>query len=324
MPVPAASLDPAAQTAQLPDSPSSARVVQLAMPLSAAITVIVNEGSGGASAVGSETLEQAFVRAGLDARIRRVRSQQIVSEATRAAGEGHVLVAAGGDGTVSSVASVAVQHGATFGVVPLGTLNHFARDAGIPTDLAEAIATIAGGRTELLDVGTSNNRIFVNNASLGLYPRLVWEREQEQRRGRGKWAAFSIALFRTWRRYRTLTVRLTVDNVVFVRRTPFVFIGNGEYQAEGMDLGKRQSIGGQLSVYLAPEAGPFEILALPFRALIKRTENVKLEAFTAGDVSIETARPTVDIAFDGEVAILEAPLRCSIRHGALRTLVPEP
>jgi diacylglycerol kinase family enzyme len=287
------------------------------------VTVFLNQGSGRTAATSNDAIAAAFAAGGITATIVRLRGAEIRREAERVAAAGHTLVAGGGDGTVSTVASVAARTGAAFGVLPLGTLNHFAKDAGIPMALEEAAAIIAAGHTRRFDVGVTNDRIFVNNASLGLYPRLVWEREQEMRRGRGKWTAFAIALLRTWRRYRKVTVRMTLDGVSLVRRTPFVFVGNGQYQAEGLGLGRRTSIGDHLSVYLAPEAGPIEIAGLPLRALVRRLKDVQFEMFSACDVAIETARRPVRMAFDGELAILDPPLRCTIRLGALRTLVPE-
>src|SRR5512145_345184 len=158
----------------------------------AAAAIIVNQLSGSAESRGKE-LDDAVRQAGLEARILRVHSTELIAAAERAAAEGFVLVAAGGDGTVSTVASVAVRTQSTFGVIPLGTLNHFARDAGIPLDPAKAAAVIAAEHTRELDVGQMNGSTFVNNVSLGLYPRLVWERQREQHRGRGKWTAFALA-----------------------------------------------------------------------------------------------------------------------------------
>ena len=288
------------------------------------VTIIVNEASGSAVEKLGE-LDAALSRAGVDARVLRVRGPQIIEKATEAALAGSVLVAAGGDGTVSSVASVAVRTGVTFGVIPLGTLNHFARDCGIPLDIDQAVAVVAAGHTRTIPVGQVNGTTFVNNASLGIYPQLVWERQMEQRRGRGKWTAFAIALVRTWQRYPTVTVRVSVEGVAFVRRTPFVFVGNGDYVAEGLALGTRQSLPtGQLSIYLAPGASRFEMLALPFRALAGRlTPDVKFESLAASEVSIETARRRVDLAIDGELTAVSPPIRCAIHDRMLRVLVAE-
>ena len=289
------------------------------------VTVIVNARAGSAGVDRLVELERAFARAGLPVRFDRVADgAMIATRAREAAARGEQLVAAGGDGTVSTVAAVAVETGATFGVLPLGTLNHFARDAGIPANLDSAVAAIAAGHVRMLDVGEVNGRVFVNNSSLGLYPRLVWEREAEQRRGRGKWTAFAIALFRTWRRYRTVTVRMTVDGREHVRRTPLVLVGNNAYRLEGLQMGARTALDeGQLSLYVAPQCGRFEILALPFRALAGRlAADVTFESFLATALSIETARRHVSVALDGEVAIMRPPLHYRIRAAVLRTIVP--
>jgi diacylglycerol kinase family enzyme len=289
------------------------------------VTVIVNTRARNAGVDRFVELERAFARVGPRVRFDRVTDgAAIAARAREAVARGEQLVAAGGDGTVSTVAAVAVETGATFGVIPLGTLNHFARDAGIPADLDAAVAAIAAGHVRGLDVGEVNGRVFVNNSSLGLYPRLVWERDAEQRRGRGKGTAFGIALFRTWRRYRTVTVRMTLDGREHVRRTPFVFIGNNAYRLEGLQMGARTTLdGGQLSLYAAPHRGKFEILALPFQALAGRlAADVRFESFLATAISIETARRRVSVALDGEVTIMRPPLHYRIRAAALRTIVP--
>jgi diacylglycerol kinase family enzyme len=290
----------------------------------AAAAIIVNELSGSAESRGKE-LDDAVRQAGLEAGILRVRSSELIAAAERASAEGFVLVAAGGDGTVSTVASVAVRTQSTFGVIPLGTLNHFARDAGIPLDPAKAAAVIAAGHTRELDVGEMNGSTFVNNVSLGLYPRLVWERQREKHRGHGKWTAFALALVRTWRKYPTVTVSLEVDGIPLVRHTPFVFIGNGEYEAEGVRLGRRPAIAdGKLSIYLAPDVGRFELLALPIRAVAGRlAADVRFEVFHARDVRVESVQPTFGVAADGELNTdVRSPLHCRLLPRALRTLVP--
>jgi len=288
------------------------------------VTVIVNEGSG-SGAPPEADLDGALSRAGLDATVERVRGDEVRAAAERAVHRRRAIVAAGGDGTVSTAAAVAIEHGATFGVIPTGTLNHFARDAGIPLDIEAAVATIAAGHTRLLDAGSVNGRTFVNNVSLGFYPRIVRERELERQRGHGKWPAFGIAIARTWLRYQTVTAHLTVDGAALVRRTPFVFIGNGAYKPEGLDVGQRVSMdGGRLWIYLTPECGRFEMLALSVRALAGMLgSDVKLEVLSTTEMTIETSRRHARLAIDGELATAHTPLRCAIHPGALRTLVPQ-
>ena len=288
------------------------------------ITVILNSTAGSADGSPRSRIEQAFARAQIAAEVRTVTGPEVRAAAERAAADGSTLVAAGGDGTVSTVAAVAAAAGVTFGVVPLGTLNHFAKDAGIPLDVDEAAQAIAAGFTRALDIGVVNDHLFVNNVGLGLYVRIVRERERQQRQGRRKWTAFAIGLANAWVRFRTLTVHLDVEGTALVRRTPFVFIGNGDYKAEGLDVGSRTSIdAGRLSIYVAPEAGRFDLIGLSLRALAGRlTPDVKLEEFSATEMTIEIPAPRIDAAIDGELVRLRPPLTCVIRPGALRTLVP--
>ena len=292
------------------------------------IAVLINEHSGlNPRPDAGEKIQALFAGAGAAVRLERVRhGGDLAARARQAASRSDVLVAAGGDGTVGSVAGAAVETNATFGVLPLGTLNHFARDAGLPLELPEAVQTIVHGRVRDVDVGDLNGRIFVNNSSLGIYPRMVWERNVEQHHGRGKWTAFVIAMARTWRRYRMLVARMSIDQRVHVVRTPFIFVGNNEYLAEGFELGARGALdGGRLSIFVAPECGRFEILTLPLRAKANRlTADARFQRFLAEEVTIELSRRHVSAAFDGEVAIVRTPLHFRVRRAALHLLVPGP
>jgi diacylglycerol kinase family enzyme len=291
------------------------------------ISVIINEKSrtAGRADAGGE-IQALFAKAGAQVRLERISNPgDLAARARQAAARGDLLVAAGGDGTVGAVAAVAVETRSTFAVLPMGTLNHFAKDLGIPSGLPEAVAVITAGHVHDLDVGEMNGRIFVNNSSVGIYPRMVWERNAEQQRGRGKWTAFAIAMARTWRRYRTTIARLSIDGRQVVARTPFIFVGNNAYHVEGFEIGARAALDrGRLSVFIAPECGRFEILTLPVRALRKRlTQDPKFASFEASEVSIELSRHRVSVAFDGEVALMRPPLRYRIRQRVLRTIVPE-
>ena len=128
--------------------------------------------------------------------------EEVVELARRAAqSDSRIIVAGGGDGTINAVASAVINTDKTFGVLPLGTLNHFAKDLHIPLDLEDAVRTVLAGHTTQVDVGEVNERIFLNNSSLGLYPRLVHEREKKQQLGSRKWTAFFWAGVAVLRRY---------------------------------------------------------------------------------------------------------------------------
>jgi len=289
------------------------------------VSVIINERSGTVARpdAGGE-VQALFAKAGVQTRLERVREPgDIAARARQAASRGDVLVAAGGDGTVSTVAGVAVETNATFGVLPMGTLNHFAKDVGIPLDLEGAVSVIVAGHVRPLDVAEVNGRIFVNNSSVGLYPRMVLERKVEQRRGHRKWIAFAIAMVRTWRNYRMVVARLGVDGKEVVVRTPFIFVGNNQYQVEGFQLGGRSRLDeGRLSIFAAPDAGRFEILALPMRALTNHlSAATPFLAFQTETMAVDVFHRRVSVALDGEVGVMHGPLQYRIRPRALRAII---
>jgi len=242
------------------------------------------------------------------------------------AGRYDVLAATGGDGTVSSVAAAVARAGKTLAVIPTGTLNHFARDAGIPTDIGQAVAVIGNGRERAVDIGMVNEHVFLNNVSLGGYPHMVHHRTVLERRGRSRPVAAAIAIARTWWRLGKLTAALSIDGREMLRRSPFILVGNGSYVLSGLSLGRREEISdGRLSLYVAPATGRIGVLALPMRALTGTLERVEqFEVFSADRITMQFRRPRIEVAIDGEVRILESPLHFSIRRAALRVLVPAP
>ncbi len=169
------------------------------MPAPAAIVVIVNSSAGTAAKRERIEVELAdlFRAAGTTAEVIALeRGQDPAAVARDASARASIVVAAGGDGTVSSVAAAVVDSPAALGVLPLGTLNHFAKDLHIPLDLADAIRVVAAGHIGHVDVGQVNDRVFVNNSSIGLYPSIVEEREALRRRGHRKWPAMALATVR--------------------------------------------------------------------------------------------------------------------------------
>ncbi len=292
------------------------------------MAVIVNAGAGpGYGPAWHASLAARFSAHGLDADITLASDANHMMEAARAAlaGGAPVVVAGGGDGTVNAVASVVLDSGAVFGVLPMGTLNHFARDLRIPSQLDAAIAILAAGQVARVDVGEVNGRIFLNNSSLGLYPDVVRDRQRQQRRlGRGKWTAFGWAALAALRRYPFLSLRLTMGEAGLARRTSFVFIGNNEYQMQGFNIGERVRIdGGMLSVYVAQRPTRFGLLKLALRALFGRLrQSREFHIFQAAEMVIETRHHRLRVATDGEVTVMAPPLRYRIRPAALPVIVP--
>jgi diacylglycerol kinase family enzyme len=236
-----------------------------------------------------------------------------------------MIVAGGGDGTVSTVAAALVDTGIVFGVLPLGTLNHFARDLGIPPELADAVAILAGGEAARVDVGEVNGRIFVNNSGLGLYPDIVRERERQQKRlGRGKWPAFAWATLSALRRFPFLVVAMAVDGKEVLRKTPFVFIGNNEYRMEGFAIGERSRIeDGLLSLYVAQRPGRWRLVQLAVRALTGHLRQARdFDAILAAEIVVRSKRKRLHVATDGEVSVMTPPLHYRVRPASLIVMRP--
>lgn len=235
-----------------------------------------------------------------------------------------VLVAGGGDGTIASVAARLLDGDTALGVLPLGTLNHFAKDLGLPLDTDGATQAIARGQTRCVDVGEVNGRCFLNNASLGLYPRVVLAREQAQRRLRlGKWAALARASWQALRDPRAFVVTLVVDGERLQRRTPFLFVGNNRYVLAGIDAGKRETLdGGVLSLHVLRPQSPLGFVWMALRTLCgRRSRERDFERFLVREFEVETTEPRPEVACDGEVARLASPLRFRVRPRALRVVV---
>jgi YegS/Rv2252/BmrU family lipid kinase len=292
------------------------------------IEVIINASSG-ADDKGDvqRRLREAFAASGIDAHVSLARSGAKIDHLAQQAAlsDVEIIVAGGGDGTINAVASAAIKSGKTMGVLPFGTMNHFAKDLHIPLEIEGAIETIVGGHTISVDVGEVNGRIFVNNSSLGLYPSIVRERRKQQSLGWGKWPAYIWAALAVLRRYPFLNVRLSVDGKELTSRTPFVFIGNNEYEMETLNIGGRACLdAGNLSLYMSDRTSRLGLIRLALRALFGGLRQEKdFIALCTKEIWIETKHRQVRVALDGEVEAMEPPLHYRILPRALRVLAPK-
>ncbi len=239
-------------------------------------------------------------------------------------GGADIVVAGGGDGTINAVAAALARSETALGVLPLGTLNHFAKDLGIPLEIEAAIRNVFTGAPLAVDVAEVNGRCFINNSSLGLYPRIVRRREAHQRQGARKWIAFAKALAYVARHPSSLYMRLKIDDAhARVRKTPFVFIGNNRYEIAGLSIGKRARLtDGRIWICQAPDATGWGLFRLTLRALAGRLRDSDLEAADASEVWIDIHHHSTDVSTDGEVARLNAPFHYRTRPAALRVIVP--
>lgn len=246
--------------------------------------------------------------------------------AEAAKGDWRVVMAGGGDGTINTVAAHLLGTDKILSVLPLGTLNHFAKDLQIPIDLEGAAGIAISGVPITVDVGEVEGRIFLNNSSLGLYPSIVHEREKKQSLGSGKWPAFVWAAITAFRRYPFLQVRLEAGGRKFDLKTPFVFLGNNEYLMEKFDIGARARLDrGVLSCYVTNRTGRWGLVRLALRALLGHLREEKdFLALLTEEITIKTRHKRLRVALDGEVELMQAPLRYRSRPGALRVMAPRP
>ena len=181
-------------------------------------------------------LMSAFDKHGISAVMEFLPGAELRSAAERTrqrvvGGELDAVVVGGGDGSIRTVASVLAGSDVPLGIIPLGTLNHFARDLRIPVFADRAVAVIASGEQRYVDVGEINGKIFINNSSIGIYPYLVLERERRRRRRRlSKWTAIVLALPRVLRHLPLFRLKIRIQGLVEPCRSPCVLIANNEYR----------------------------------------------------------------------------------------------
>lgn len=288
----------------------------------------MNEAAGAVanSDVGPEQVRQIAASLGIDAQFLTFPAgglERVTRKAIKLGSDG--VVAVGGDGTVSAIAGVLAGGKVPLGVLPMGTFNHFAKDAGLPLKLEDALQVIAQKNIRHVDVGEVNGRVFINNSSIGGYPEAVRERdEQRSRSGRKKWLAMLLASLRVFRRYPLLRVKLELDGHIVFRTTPFVFVGNNEYKMSFFTYSARHHLdGGKLSVYTANCQNRREFLRLFWLYLtngLQQAEN--FESHTVTELWVETRKHHLRVAADGEVMRMQLPLHYQIRPRALKVFVP--
>lgn len=235
-----------------------------------------------------------------------------------------VVAAAGGDGTVNAVASALVDTSTALGVVPLGTLNHFAKDLGLPIATDAALQVLATGHVTAVDVGQVNDRIFVNNSGLGLYPEMVFNREQREKQGAPKWRAAFVESVRAFVRYRRLHIGIEVDGHHQHRYTPAVFVGNNEYSLEATLAAERRSlVTGHLCLYVPHPQARLKLAWWSLRAFFGNPHaDHEFDKIISRGFTLQSRQRRLRVSLDGEVTTLEPPLEYSSRPLALRVMVP--
>jgi diacylglycerol kinase family enzyme len=276
------------------------------------------------------TLVAALAQHGVTVEIRLVEGESLTGAAKRALmqakrGEIDAIVVGGGDGSVRTVAGVLAETGVPLGVLPLGTLNHFAKDLGIPLHVEEAAATIAGGYVRVVDLAEVNDEPFINNSSIGIYPYMVIDRDRRRAQHRiAKWMAMVPAFLRMLRHFPRRKLRIEAKSFARPYRTPCLFVGNNEYGMELFTFGKRQSLdAGTLWFYVVKPRNPAEFLAMVWRLCFGHLDQSRdLDKFALADATISAKTSRLPVALDGEVKIMHTPLHYRSRPRALCVIVP--
>lgn len=296
--------------------------VKLLVLLNPAAGTLANSSAGDEP----ERIRAGFVAAGADAEVRNVEGNDLhdaVAGAVR--GRYDAVIGGGGDGTLNTIAAALVGSETAFGVLPLGTHNHFAKDLGVPLDLDQAVTSLATGTTRRIDVGEVNGRLFLNFSGLGLHPLVVKHRDaQREALGRAKFFAMFVALLRVLRVMPIMRVTLEFGDTVLRRVTPSIIVCNNPHQVsvfgvENVSYSDRRV----LNVYLARSTSPLGVIWLFLRAAFRRLDNAQdFEAMALPDVTIDTTNQHARVSIDGEVTDLRTPLRYRIRKGGLKVIVP--
>lgn len=300
-------------------------------PDGAPLPVVINRSGGTAASMGdslADAIQDAFAAAGCRIDLHLVTGREVEGTVSRLA-SAPIIAIGGGDGTVGSAAQARIESGGgALGILPLGTRNHLAGELGIPADLAGAAAAIAAGTIRHIDLAMVNDRVFVNNASIGLYPLMVrWRDARRKRNSLPKWLATLPATWATLRRLPHHRLRIGGGGMAETVVTPLLFVGNNRYTLERGRVGKRVALDdGLLSVFAVRPRSRTGLIWLALRTLIGFSDPE--EDFAAiGDSAGFTVRSpsaTIDIALDGEVSRMATPLVFSLRARALAVIVPRP
>lgn len=292
------------------------------------ISVLLNRGGGAVMADPGirKKAAAALKAAGIDAKVELIGGGECEVRSRAIAERGDpLLIVGGGDGTISAAGSALAGSKTALGILPLGTLNHFARDLGIPFDLEEAAGVIAAGKVANVDLAEMNGQIFINNSAVGLYPLMVLDREKQQKKlGRSKRLALLVASLRMLARFHHQQLSLTVNNRKTQVDSPLLFVGNNDYRIDLGAAGQRKNIsGGELCVLVMRKKTRAGFIAAAIRALANRVRDddmVRLDGVERLRVGSDRSR--LKVSLDGEIVSAEPPLDYSIRKKALRVIVP--
>jgi diacylglycerol kinase family enzyme len=235
------------------------------------------------------------------------------------------IVVAGGDGTINMVASACVEAERPLGLIPAGTFNYVARNLGVPTEVSEAVSVIVNGGVRPVDVGEINGRIFLNNAGIGLYARMLERREQDKRRfGRSRTVAFLSGMRSLLRPHPLYSVELVADGQTTRHRTTTLFFGCNALQLQDFNVAAAECLRQRkLAVLSLRLRSQWEVVVAACAALMGRLDEAHTtDTLCASRVRVQTRRRMLKVAIDGEIVLLRSPLDVTLHPGALHVFAP--
>jgi diacylglycerol kinase family enzyme len=311
-------------------------MTSIAIDPASPLFVVLNEGSGNADTIQRrQAIESVLKGAGRPYKVfaasggaaLRAWARQAVESARR---RGGVVVAAGGDGTLNTVAQAVIGSDIPFGVVPQGTFNYFGRTHRIPEDTVEAAQVLLGRKALPVQVGLVNDRVFLVNASLGLYPQVLEDREAYTKQyGRSRSVALYSGVMALMREHRQLRLQIESGGEVQVIRTPTLFIGNNRLQLDQLGMPQAEALDeGRLAAIALKPVDTLALLGLLLRGAFGRLGNAEnLNSFTFRRMVVKPWLPygtqRIKVAIDGEVTWLRAPLEFRVSPRPLYLLVPD-
>lgn len=304
------------------------------MPDNPSLFFVVNGGSGRNDSSATRQAIEAAMRSA-----RRTFGMFVIGEPNdlastiqnavdRATAEKGAVVAVGGDGTINAVANVAVARGCVFGAIPQGTFNYFGRTHGIPEDIVGALDDLLHGAPVPVQVGLVNDQVFLVNASVGLYPDLLEDREAfKQRYGRSRLVAIWSALVTAFGDHRYLDLELDREGERIRLRATTLFIGNNRLQLEQVGMREAEALAqGQLAGIAVNHVGTWAMLWLAARGALGRLGDAdNVTGFSFGRLVVTSSgllrnqaqsdqrkrhrsRRPIKVAADGEIMWMQAPL----------------
>ncbi|MDI1257753.1 diacylglycerol kinase family protein [Aquabacterium sp.] len=301
----------------------------------APLFVVLNGGSGHIQAQERvDTVRRVFQEAGRHFELLEVSDPQqlppTIARAIELARQHHgAVVAAGGDGTINAVVQQVLPTGLPLGILPQGTFNYFGRNQGISSDIEEAARSLLTAQLKPVQVGLINEQAFIVNASMGLYPTLLQDREAfKQRFGRSRVVALLASLATMLREHRDWVIKLTLDHSTHTIVTPTLFVGNNALQMEQIGIPEAPALqDGQLVAIAVKPVGKLAMLGLLLRGALGQLGDAdKVSSFAFTSLTVSPRRPhrprRLKVATDGEVIWMNTPLHFRPSPRPLMLLVP--